>query len=299
MSSTTTPTPPQQQQSTNRLSTETPTLENYKFPIDLLLDTEPLPTTTTTTNNDTDHSNVDGENDKKYIILVACGSFNPITNLHLRMFENSKDYLEKELGYTVVGGFLSPVHDKYGKGSLRVSGQHRYMMSKLATRTSSWINTDAWEILQPEYSRTRIVLTHFKDQVDHYYQSVKQQVSPRILLLCGADLLESFVKEGVWRQEDVDYILENFGTACVERDIGASVPNLIFDHDVLYKNRRNIHSVPAYVTNNVSSTRIRTLMERGYSVKYYLDDQVIEYIVQSGVFDYLIKSSSSRSSAAL
>lgn len=203
------------------------------------------------------------------------------------MFENSKDYLERELGYRVVGGFLSPVHDKYGKGSLRVNGHHRYVMCKLATRSSHWINTDAWEILQPEYSRTRIVLTHFKQEIDHYYHHVKRQVSPRILLLCGADLLESFVKEGVWRQEDVDYILENFGTACVERDVGASVPNLIFDHDVLYKNRSNIHSVPAYVTNNVSSTRIRTLMERDYSVKYYLDDLVIDYIAQSGVFDYL------------
>lgn len=28
------------------------------------------------------------------VVLLACGSFNPITNMHLRMFELARDYLE-------------------------------------------------------------------------------------------------------------------------------------------------------------------------------------------------------------
>lgn len=28
------------------------------------------------------------------VVLIACGSFNPITNMHLRMFELAKDHLE-------------------------------------------------------------------------------------------------------------------------------------------------------------------------------------------------------------
>jgi nicotinamide mononucleotide adenylyltransferase len=253
------------------------TREEYKFPVDILQDTERI---------EQDFNGNKPASGKQYIILVSCGSFNPITNLHLRMFENAKDYLERECGYKVIAGYVSPVHDRYAKESLKVSGQHRYVMCSLATRTSSWIATDAWEILQDSYSRTRAVLNHFKEEIDSHYQQ-KKQISPRILLLCGADLLESFVRQGVWRPEDVSYILETFGTACVERDTGASVPNLIFHHDILYKNRKNIHSVPAYVTNNVSSTRIRTLMGRGYSVKYYLDDLVIDYIKEYGIFNYL------------
>jgi hypothetical protein len=30
---------------------------------------------------------------KTEVVLLACGSFNPITNMHLRLFELAKDYM--------------------------------------------------------------------------------------------------------------------------------------------------------------------------------------------------------------
>jgi len=48
------------------------------------------------------------------VLLLACGSFNPPTLMHLRMFEVAKDTLRR-LGTQVVGGVISPVHDGYGK----------------------------------------------------------------------------------------------------------------------------------------------------------------------------------------
>ena len=35
----------------------------------------------------------------KKVVLLACGSFNPITNMHLRMFEIAKDALHKNGNY--------------------------------------------------------------------------------------------------------------------------------------------------------------------------------------------------------
>ena len=35
------------------------------------------------------------------VVLLACGSFNPITNMHLRMFEIAKDALHKTGNYQV------------------------------------------------------------------------------------------------------------------------------------------------------------------------------------------------------
>ncbi len=32
--------------------------------------------------------------EKTKVVLLACGSFNPITNMHLRMFELARDHLE-------------------------------------------------------------------------------------------------------------------------------------------------------------------------------------------------------------
>jgi nicotinamide mononucleotide adenylyltransferase len=48
------------------------------------------------------------------VLLMACGSFNPPTLMHLRMFEVARDTLKRH-GYVVIGGVMSPVHDGYGK----------------------------------------------------------------------------------------------------------------------------------------------------------------------------------------
>lgn len=58
------------------------------------------------------------------VVLVACGSFSPVTYLHLRMFEMAKDYVRQNTNFEIVGGYLSPVSDMYKKQGL-LSAQHR------------------------------------------------------------------------------------------------------------------------------------------------------------------------------
>ena len=58
------------------------------------------------------------------IVLVACGSFSPVTYLHLRMFEMAKDYVRQNTNFEIVGGYLSPVSDQYKKPGL-LSAFHR------------------------------------------------------------------------------------------------------------------------------------------------------------------------------
>uniref|UniRef100_A0A672FHD8 Nicotinamide nucleotide adenylyltransferase 1 n=1 Tax=Salarias fasciatus TaxID=181472 RepID=A0A672FHD8_SALFA len=78
------------------------------------------------------------------VVLLACGSFNPITNMHMRMFELARDHLEDTDRYTVVKGIISPVGDSYKKKGL-IEACHRLEMAKLATETSDWITVDSWE----------------------------------------------------------------------------------------------------------------------------------------------------------
>ena len=61
---------------------------------------------------------------KQPIVLVACGSFSPVTYLHLRMFEMAKDYVRQNTDWEIVGGYLSPVSDQYKKPGL-LNAQHR------------------------------------------------------------------------------------------------------------------------------------------------------------------------------
>jgi hypothetical protein len=63
---------------------------------------------------------------KTPLVLVACGSFSPITYLHLRMFEMAADYVKfNKTEFELLGGYLSPVSDLYKKAGL-ASSQHRY-----------------------------------------------------------------------------------------------------------------------------------------------------------------------------
>ena len=62
--------------------------------------------------------------EKQPVVLVACGSFSPVTYLHLRMFEMAKDYIRQNTDFEIVGGYLSPVSDQYRKPGL-LAAEHR------------------------------------------------------------------------------------------------------------------------------------------------------------------------------
>ena len=64
---------------------------------------------------------------KQPLVLVACGSFSPITYLHLRMFEMASDYVRLNTNFELVGCYLSPVSDAYKKKGL-ASAEHRYVI---------------------------------------------------------------------------------------------------------------------------------------------------------------------------
>uniref|UniRef100_A0A8D3DA29 Nicotinamide nucleotide adenylyltransferase 3 n=1 Tax=Scophthalmus maximus TaxID=52904 RepID=A0A8D3DA29_SCOMX len=87
------------------------------------------------------------------LVLLACGSFNPITNQHMRLFELARDHMHSTGQYQVVGGIVSPVSDSYGKQGL-VQAEHRIAMAKLALRSSNWVTVDEWESQQPDWTET-------------------------------------------------------------------------------------------------------------------------------------------------
>ena len=61
---------------------------------------------------------------KTPLLLVACGSFSPITFLHLRMFMMARDYVRFSTEFEIIGGYLSPVSDAYKKQGLSPA-EHR------------------------------------------------------------------------------------------------------------------------------------------------------------------------------
>jgi len=96
-------------------------------------------------------------------------------------------------------------------------------------------------------------------------------------LLCGADLLESFAVPGLWNTEDLTTIVRDYGMVVVSRE-GSNPEKFIYNSDLLTRYRNNIHLVTEWIGNEVSSTKIRTAVRRGDSMKYLVPDSVAEYI---------------------
>nr|XP_053640908.1 nicotinamide/nicotinic acid mononucleotide adenylyltransferase 1-like isoform X5 [Cherax quadricarinatus] len=110
-----------------------------------------------------------------------------------------------------------------------------------------------------------------------------------VKLLCGADLLESFAKPGLWKDEDIEALVGKFGLVVITRE-GSNPYKFIYESDVLTRHQRNIHIVTEWITNEVSSTKVRRALRRGDSVKYLVQDSVIEYIYKNALYNTHNKS---------
>ena len=219
------------------------------------------------------------------VVVVACGSFSPPTLLHLRIFEDAKVHLNRSGKYTVVGGYLSPVHIAYGKRSLG-DNHHRVNLVQAAVRDSTWLMADAWECCQSGWTRTALVLDGVRQRLSGF--QVAGAAAPiKVMYICGGDLLESFtvIKDDgqpLWAPEDQRLILQRNGVVCLERE-GTNLQALIADCDVLRNNESNIEVVQPAVENNISSSAVRKQMNGG-SIKYLVPDAVAEYISEHQLY---------------
>ncbi|XP_034254524.1 nicotinamide/nicotinic acid mononucleotide adenylyltransferase 1 isoform X1 [Thrips palmi] len=251
------------------------------------------------------------------VLLVACGSFNPPTIMHLRMFEIARDHLERLGQLKIIGGVMSPVHDAYQKQDL-VSSEHRCNMLRLALSDHDWVRLSEWECQQSGWTRTRQVLQHYqnqlnsamnanhdsplkrqrqcsnRDEVDDAVQNFSNWIPNqcassgsdrpvKVMLLCGADVLESFAKPGLWNIKDIETIVGQHGLVVITRE-GTNPYRFIYESDVLTKHMGNIFIVTEWITNEVSSTKIRRAHRRGDSIKYLVPDSVMQYIQQNQLY---------------
>lgn len=103
-------------------------------------------------------------------------------------------------------------------------------------------------------------------------------------MLCGADVLESFVIPNLWKQDDIAEILGRYGLVCITRS-GSDPYKFIHQSDLLWQYRKNIHVVPEWITNEISATHVRRALRRGQSVRYLLPDDVVQYIQEHQLYN--------------
>lgn len=211
------------------------------------------------------------------LVLFCGGSFNPVTNMHLRMFELAKDYFKNSSKYNLVSAIASPVGDAYRKKGL-IEAKHRCAMLLLALEGSDWVKTSCWEADQPEWVRTIDALTYHKEQARKEYGD-----NVELMLLCGGDLLETFAMPNIWKEEDIDNIVSKFGIVVISRS-GSDPEKFVYEKDVLHENKSNIHLVTNWIANEISSTKIRRALQRDESIKYLVPASVEAYVHHHGLY---------------
>ncbi|KAH6618159.1 hypothetical protein B0J18DRAFT_273015 [Chaetomium sp. MPI-SDFR-AT-0129] len=226
---------------------------------------------------------------KTPLVLVACGSFSPITFLHLRMFEMAGDFIRFNTDFEVCAGYLSPVSDAYKKVGL-APGHHRVNMCSRAVEQSAWLMVDPFETVnsdekgEPQYVPTAKVLRHFDHEINTVLGGIEgtdgQRRKARIALLAGADLVMSMGEPGLWAPQDLDTILGQYGAFIVERsgtDIDEALASLRQYED-------NIWVISQVIQNDISSTKVRLFLKKDLSVRYLIPDPVVEYIDEHQLF---------------
>ncbi|RDL36511.1 Nicotinamide-nucleotide adenylyltransferase [Venustampulla echinocandica] len=241
------------------------TLETYTFPHSRLRLTQSNP-------------------DRQGLILVAPGSYSPITHLHLRMFEMAADFAKFNTEFELLGGYISPVGDAYKKKGLAPAGDRLRMCELAVDETSNWLMVDPWEALHTEYMPTAVVLDHFEHEINEVLGGAVMPDGThrhiQIALLAGSDLIMTMGTPGVWSENDLEHILGRYGAFCIERS-GTDTAEAISS---LEKFKDNIYVIQQLIANDVSSTKIRLFLRREMSVAYLIPSPVIRYIEEHGLY---------------
>lgn len=227
------------------------------------------------------------------------------------MFELAADYARHSTNFELIGGYFSPVSDAYKKEGLALA-VHRLNMVKRACETSDKWDVDEWEAMRTAYTPTAAVLDHFNYEINTLRHGIDVQTpgqgsrnattisnsslpltngtdtvngyrgkrKVKIMLLAGSDLLKTMSDEGVWDAKDLNHILGDYGVFIIER-MGADIKKAT---SALSAWSNNIHQVGQTVLNDVSSTKIRLLLRKEYSVRYLLPEGVVDYIEENGLY---------------
>jgi nicotinamide mononucleotide adenylyltransferase len=104
------------------------------------------------------------------------------------------------------------------------------------------------------------------------------------MLIAGSDLVEGFKNEHVWNPQSLQSLIKKFGLVVIERSASVNLQSEIFNSNLLFSLHENIEIIPQAVQTELSSSKLRLLIRRGYSIKYLTDDKVIKYIKENNLY---------------
>jgi nicotinamide mononucleotide adenylyltransferase len=222
---------------------------------------------------------------KKGVVLLACGSFNPPHRVHTGMLTLAKEALEETGDCVVLGAYLSPVSSLYEKKGL-VDVKHRLAMCELACEGSDFVMVDRWEAEQPVWSRTFDVLESVKERTKEVVGGGGESAdAPRVVIVCGSDLIQSFKIPGLWSEEHMTSLVVEHGIACIDRP-GTNAETVLESIPFLQEKKStwNVSFIENDTLSDLSSTKLREALKAGEPIDEFTLPSVAEYIRKHSLY---------------
>ena len=210
------------------------------------------------------------------LIGLLGGTFNPIHNGHLRLAQELADALNfSEVRFIPSA---NPPHKTVPK----VSAQHRAAMVQLAISDNPLFNLDIRELDRLGASYTIDTLISLQEELGG---------SVALCLIMGSD---AFAKLNTWHrwQALLDYchiILVQRPTSATQPQLADELSVLLHDHytenvsDLADENAGYIH-MQKITALDITATNIRAQLESGYSPRYLMPDNVLDYIKNNKLY---------------
>jgi NAD+ synthetase len=187
------------------------------------------------------------------VVLLSTGAYCPIHEGHVRILELAREALERQ-GAVVLGGYLSPSHDRYVQrkcGATNPGAARRVWLCEEALRGHPWLRVDPWESLHTDVP---LNFTEVIDRLERFLSFRLRTTLPvRVAYVFGGDNARFALS----------FALRGRGV-CVARP-GHEAPFARYrGHPLLRENSRVLFAEVSEASLAASSTRVREQGELGH-----------------------------------
>lgn len=195
-------------------------------------------------------------------IAIFGGSFNPPINSHITLAKeimNKFNSIEKLI--------FVPVSTRYQKQDL-AQDEHRYNMLKLICNKEEMLQVSDIELKQEKQLYTIQTLDIFKQKYKDY----------DIYFVMGTDNLKELE---TWKE--AERLLNEYKIIVLERD-NDNLLQMLQKNSFLNKYKDSLIKIEGINKIFLSSTMIREKIKNGEEVEQFIDEDVLEYIKENGLY---------------